>query len=225
MDVEKKKIWWVKNIISIIFLSITLFLSSGKFNWVMAWLYIMIGLVIIIANAMAMAPSLLAERSQIQEGTKDWDVTLVIFVSMLGPFLIWLTAGLDIRFGWSQGMLLELQIAALVLVLLGGLLGTWSMASNQYFSATVRIQSERNHKVVTRGPYQYIRHPGYMGGIISMLMTPIALGSWVTLIPGISVVFGYIIRTGLEDEVLQEELEGYKEYTKKVRYRLVPGIW
>lgn len=228
MNLENKEgvwKWWIKNTLSLILVSATLFLSSAKLNWGMAWLYLLTYAVIIIANAMVMDANLLAERSQIQEGTKEWDIALVTFVSILGPFVIWLLAGLDIRFGWSQGMSSELQIVALILVLLGGLLGTWSMATNQYFSATIRIQSERNHRVITQGPYQYVRHPGYAGGIIAMSTTPIALGSWVALIPGILVVCGYILRIVLEDKVLQEELKGYKEYTRKVRYRLIPGIW
>lgn len=191
----------------------------------MAWVYLSSIVIIVIANAIMMDPFLLVERSQLQEGTKRWDIALASFVAIWGPLSIWLIAGLDIRFEWSQGMALVLQIVALVFFVLGGLFGTWSMASNQYFSATVRIQRDRNHKVVTQGPYQYIRHPGYVGGIISMLMTPLALGSWGALIPGILVACGYIVRTHLEDKVLCIELEGYRDYAKKVRYRLVPGIW
>jgi len=191
----------------------------------MAWAYLSAMVLIVIANAIAMDPTLLAERSQLQEGTKKWDVALAGFVAVLGPLSMWLIAGLDIRFEWSQEMPLPLQIVALVFVVLGGLLATWSMASNQFFSATVRIQTDRNHGVVTQGPYQYVRHPGYTGGIISMLMTPIALGSWVALIPGVLVASGYIVRTSLEDKVLQEELEGYQDYGKETRYRLFPGIW
>jgi protein-S-isoprenylcysteine O-methyltransferase Ste14 len=217
--------WWLKSIFGWILIGATLFLASGKFMWGMAWGYLSSIVAITIANAVVMDPNLMAERSQLQEGTKKWDVVIASFVAIWGPLVIWLIAGLDIRFEWSQGMALVFQIVALVFVVLGGLLGTWSMASNQYFSATVRIQTDRNHRVVTQGPYQYLRHPGYTGGIISMLMTPIALGSWVALIPGILVAFGYIIRTSLEDKVLQEELEGYQDYAKKVCYRLVPGIW
>jgi protein-S-isoprenylcysteine O-methyltransferase Ste14 len=217
--------WWLKTIVFMVVAGVILFLASGEPTWGMAWVYLSSLVVIVIANAIAMDPDLLEERSQLQEGTKKWDVALASFVGVWGPLSIWLVAGLDIRFGWSQGMALVLQIVALVFVVLGGLLGAWSMASNQYFSATVRIQADRNHRVVSQGPYQYLRHPGYAGGIISMFMTPIALGSWVALIPGILVACGYIVRTSLEDKVLQEELEGYQDYVKKVCYRLVPRIW
>jgi len=217
--------WWLKNIIFLILVGAILFLASGKLTWGMAWAYLACLVAIVIANAIIMDPNLLVERSQLQAGTKKWDVALASFVAMWGPGLIWLTAGVDIRLGWTTSLTWLLQISALVLVVVGGLLVTWAMATNQYFSATVRIQTERNQHVVSQGPYQYLRHPGYTGGIISMVMTPLALGSWVALLPGILVAFGYIVRTHLEDRVLQNELDGYEEYTHKVRYRLIPGIW
>lgn len=224
-DMKQIRMWWIKSFISLFLVAAILFLSSGTLAWVMAWSYLLVFIVIMIANAVAMDQNLMVERSQLQEGTKKWDILLSTFVSIWGPILVWLTAGLDFRFGWSRGILLEFQIAALVLLLLAGLLGTWAMAANQFFSSTVRIQSERNHSVVNMGPYRFIRHPGYTGGIIAILMTPFILGSWFALIPGVLVACGYTLRTGLEDRVLQKELEGYGEYSKKVRYRLLPGVW
>jgi protein-S-isoprenylcysteine O-methyltransferase Ste14 len=224
-DERPARKWWVKNIITLCIVAAVLFLSSGTITWVMAWIYVFILTVITLANALAMDPGLMAERSKLQEGTKRWDVLLSTFVAIWGPLLVWVTAGLDVRLGWSRGILPGLQIAALVLLLLAGLLGTWAMAANQFFSSTVRIQSERDHRVVSEGPYRYIRHPGYTGGIAAMLATAVALGSWFALIPGTLVGCGYLLRTGLEDRVLQEELEGYREYSQKVRYRLLPGVW
>ena len=191
----------------------------------MAWVYLASLVAILIANAIIMDPDLLVERSQLQAGTKKWDVALVSFVAVWGPGLIWLTAGVYIRFGWTTNLTWLLQIGALALVVAGGLLVTWAMATNQYFSATVRIQAERNQHVVNQGPYKYLRHPGYTGAIVSMVMTPLALRSLVALLPGILVAFGYIVRTHLEDRVLQNEFDGYEEYTHKVRYRLIQGIY
>jgi protein-S-isoprenylcysteine O-methyltransferase Ste14 len=221
-DIKK---WWIKNGIVLILVGLILFLASGQLNWWMAWAYLASITIIVVANAVAMDPSLMAERSQLQEGTKSWDVMLASFVAIWGPMLVWLTAGLDARFSWSGELPLALQIVALSLVVLGGVLGTWSMAANRFFASTVRIQSDRAHTVISEGPYRYVRHPGYLGGILSMLMTPIALGSWVALVPGVLVACGYVLRTGLEDKVLQQELDGYREYAQKVRYRIVPGLW
>lgn len=217
--------WWLKNIIFLIIVGAVLLSAAGNLTWGMAWAYLFSLAIIVIANALAMDQSLMVERAQIQEGTKNWDVALASFVAIWGPVLTWLLAGLDNRFAWSRDIALAYQIAALIIVILGGLLGTWSMAANKYFSATVRIQTDRNHKVVTKGPYKYIRHPGYVSGIISIIMTPVALHSWIALIPAILAACGYIVRTNLEDKVLLEELEGYQKYARKVRYRLVPHVW
>jgi protein-S-isoprenylcysteine O-methyltransferase Ste14 len=99
------------------------------------------------------------------------------------------------------------------------------MLSNRFFSPTVRIQSDRGHQVISGGPYQIIRHPGYSGWILQMLAAPLALGSWWGLIPGLLSACLYGIRTALEDRTLHRELPGYTDYAARVRYRLLPGIW
>ncbi len=217
--------WFLKNIAFIGIVGAILFLSSGKIDWWMAWAYLAAMLLIMIANAIVMDPSLLVERSKLQEGTKQWDIALSSFVAIWGPLSIWIVAGLDVRLDWSQISMLSFQIAALVVFILGSLMATWAMKANRFFSSTVRIQKDRNHQVAIGGPYRYVRHPGYLGGIIAMLMTPLSLGSWIGLIPSVLVITGYILRTSLEDKVLLEELEGYKDYARKVPYRLLPMIW
>lgn len=222
---EAVRKWWMKNVISLLFLGAVLFISAGEKNWVMGWMYLVTLLIIIIANSLFMDQQLMVERSQLQKGTKRWDVPLVVFVAIVGPMLSLLVAGLDKRFVWTSGISLELQIVALVFVITGGLLTTWSMAANKFFSAAVRIQLNRKQQVICKGPYRFIRHPGYAGAIVSMMMTPLALGSWFGLIPGTLISLGYILRTFLEDKVLQEELIGYKDYAQKVIYRLLPWVW
>lgn len=141
------------------------------------------------------------------------------------PFGFLVLAGLDMRNDWSPELPLWLQIAALVLTGLGYLLSVWASATNKFYSRFVRIQKDRGHHVVTAGPYQYIRHPGYIGIIIFMMATAFAFDSLYTLILSGSLSLLLIIRTVLEDKTLLEELEGYKEYAQDVRYRLIPGIW
>jgi protein-S-isoprenylcysteine O-methyltransferase Ste14 len=99
------------------------------------------------------------------------------------------------------------------------------MASNTHFESYVRIQEDRAHKPVSSGPYQYVRHPGYVGMALSALSIPLTLGSWWALIPAGIAALLIVIRTALEDKTLHTELQGYAEYAKKVRYRLLPGIW
>jgi protein-S-isoprenylcysteine O-methyltransferase Ste14 len=96
---------------------------------------------------------------------------------------------------------------------------------NKYLAAVVRVQNGRAHQVITSGPYRYVRHPMYMAIILMILAIPPALGSFIGLIVLGLITIIFIIRTHLEDKTLQLELPGYLEYTKKVRYRLLPGIW
>ena len=110
-------------------------------------------------------------------------------------------------------------------VVFGYAFASWAMLSNPFFSGTVRIQKERDHVVATAGPYRIVRHPGYSGWSLANLATPVALGSLVGLMPAVLFVFNLIIRTAMEDQTLQEELDGDLQYSERVRYRLVPGIW
>lgn len=221
-DIRK---WWLKNITFIVFTALILFTLSGTLTWAAAWIYLALILIIVIANAIAMDPSLMAERARLQEGTKRWDLILATFVVLWGPLSMLVVAGLDQRYSWSQNPAPGLQVAAAILFLLGGLMGTWAMAANRYFSGTVRIQEERGHAVVNSGPYRIVRHPGYAGGILSTLMVPLLLESWFTFIPAALVAGAFIARTVLEDRVLKNELAGYSEYSRHVCYRLFPGLW
>ena len=99
------------------------------------------------------------------------------------------------------------------------------MKVNRFFEGTIRIQEEREQRVVTEGPYKFIRHPGYLAMIIGSLMTPLILGSFFGVFWALIAIIVLILRTDYKDKVLQEELKGYKEYTQKVKYRLFYGIW
>jgi protein-S-isoprenylcysteine O-methyltransferase Ste14 len=121
---------------------------------------------------------------------------------------------------------------ALILQVLGGLLvagawllSVWAMASNKFFSTTVRIQQERQHTVVSTGPYAFVRHLGYLAFALAAVATPFLLSSLWSLGTSLLAVVGLVVRTALQDRTLQSELPGYKEYSRKVRFRLLPGIW
>ena len=140
-------------------------------------------------------------------------------------FLVPLLAALDLRFSWTREYATVWQaIGAGVYALSLGLTG-WAMISNAYFSTAVRIQSDRGQQVCRSGPYRYIRHPGYVGFFVQALSVPILLGSLWALLFAIPAGVLMIIRTSLEDRMLQAELPGYKEYAQEVKYRLLPGIW
>jgi protein-S-isoprenylcysteine O-methyltransferase Ste14 len=166
---------------------------------------------------------LLAERLGPRKGAKTWDA---VIMSIIGPALIacYIVAGLDVRYGWTR-ISLPLQIIALIIVVLGYALIVWATAANPFFSLIVRIQQERGHTVAAGGPYRFVRHPAYVGGIAIYIATPVMLSSLWALIPGGLTAVLMLVRTALEDKTLQDELDGYREYAGRVRYRLIPGIW
>jgi protein-S-isoprenylcysteine O-methyltransferase Ste14 len=211
-------------VVQFLILAAILFVSSGRLDWVWAWAYLGVGVSIVVINALVLPPELIAERGQIKEDTKGWDKVLGAFIGIptLGTVIV---AGLDKNFEWSPQLDWVIQVIALVFYALAQGLFSWAMASNKFFSGTVRIQDDRGHTVATGGPYQYVRHPGYVGYITSWIATSLTLGSLWALIPAGLVMGLMVVRTALEDRTLQEELDGYKEYTQQVRYRLLPGIW
>jgi len=207
-----------------------LLLAAGRWDWWPAWVYFGLAVVCTVISrviVMRRYPDLLVERSRYREseGAKGWDRVLVPIVASYGPLTVLLVAGLDERFGWPPRLPLALQFAALLLLALGYAFSTWAMVVNRFFSAVVRIQKERDHTVVTGGPYRFVRHPGYAGGLVADLAVPLLLGSLWALVPAGLTMVGLVVRTALEDRTLREELPGYHDYARRTRYRLVPGIW
>ena len=217
----------IRETMGIAVMGAALFWSAGRINWWAGWAAIAVMLAWSAATAMVIVrfnPELLAERLGPRRGAKAWDTAIM---SMLGMTQLarYIVAGLDQRYGWRGGLPLAAQIAALTVCVLGYALVVWATASNAYFSQIVRIQSERGHTVVNGGPYQTVRHPAYLGAILFELAVPVLLASWWALVlSGISVSL-LILRTALEDRSLQAELSGYADYTRRVAYRLLPGLW
>ncbi len=214
----------VQVVVQFLVLAAILFISSGRLDWAWAWAYLGVGVGILAINALVMSPELIAERGEIKENVKGWDRLLgaLIGVLTLGALVV---MGLDARFRWSPRLDWAIQLGGLVFWALGQGLFSWAMASNVFFSGGVRIQIDRDHTVATGGPYRYVRHPGYVGYITSWLATSLALGSLWALIPGGLTAILIVARTALEDRTLYQELDGYKEYAQRVRYRLLPGVW
>ena len=219
--------WLRREVIGVLFVAATLFIPAGRLDWAMGWALVGLYAVWVSANALILiprSPELLAERAQRKKGIKDWDAVLMSIVGIL-TLCKHIVAGLDVRYGWTVQIPLWLQIVTLAIAVLGYALGTWAMAMNAFFSQIVRIQDDRGHTVVTDGPYQFVRHPGYAGVIAFELATPVMLGSLWALIAGVLAALLVIVRTALEDRTLHEELEGYTEYVQQTRYRLLPGVW
>lgn len=217
--------WIFKSSVYAVLFGLALFVTSGDWRWGMGWAYLSIYVINQVILTLILPPDLLSERSTAQEGSKAWDLILASVAALLMPIAMYIVAGLDHGNGWSDTFSPVLQIVALAVMIVGIALSSWAMTANKFFSGLVRIQTDRGHTVQTGGPYRLVRHPGYVGGILHHLATPLMLGSWWALIPGGIGALLFVIRTALEDKTLQEELSGYVEYARQTRYRLVPGVW
>lgn len=229
---EKKLVRsWINQ--STLFLIIYLpifFLIAGDWLWVWGWVFYIILTVFLAAHPLLLIPinpQLLAERARgtQTEDTKHWDRVLTMVGGGLLPFGSQLMGALDHRFGWTISLPVNFQIGGAILTSIGYMLFLWAMVSNAFFAEGVRIQTERSHSVCESGPYRYVRHPGYVGSILSLLSIPIMLGSLWALIPAVAGSVAFFIRTALEDRTLQIELEGYISYAARVKYKLIQGIF
>lgn len=217
----------LSEILSIAGMGVALFWSAGRIDWWPAWGALAVMLVWITGMGIIIFrfnPGLLAERLGPRKGAKPWDTAIVSSVGLV-QLVRYIVAGLDQRYNWTGGFPVAAQIVALAVCFLGYALFVWATASNTFFTKVVRIQSERGHAVATGGPYRYVRHPAYIGAILYELTVSILLASWWAIIPSGLCAILFVLRTALEDRTLQTELAGYVDYTRQVRYRLVPGIW
>jgi protein-S-isoprenylcysteine O-methyltransferase Ste14 len=218
----------VKTLVSICFsltlTAVCLFGSAGRLDWWNAWFLLGLSLVAGLAFTVGRNPELNAERRNVKAG-KSWDKLLVAITVLLGPMAVWITAGLDLRYHWSNEMPFTAFAGGVAAAVLGAALISWAMRSNKFFSSVVRIQKDRGHTVVDGGPYRFVRHPGYAGTCVFTLVTPLILRSYWALVPAAATASVLVLRTILEDSTLRKELEGYADYARRVRYRLLPAIW
>lgn len=204
-----------------------IFLLAGRLDYWQGWVYAGLNQLLLAANLLIMRrnPGLMAERLSPGEGMKGWDK---VYFAVSTP-LYFLTLGLSAldagRFGWSPALPAWAYGAALALYCAGQILFLWAKATNDYFATVVRIQSERGQRVCDRGPYRLVRHPGYVGGVLFELATPLLLGSLWGVIPQGVAAAALVVRTALEDHTLQRELPGYREYAARVPFRLLPYLW
>jgi protein-S-isoprenylcysteine O-methyltransferase Ste14 len=204
-------------------------LISWRWDWWQAWVsagVTILGFAVSRAVAARRNPDLLAERARFlaHHDAEPWDKILSPLVG-LGGGAIPLVVGLDARFGWSAGFGLPANLVALALVLAGNLVAIFAFLENRFFSGMVRIQTDRGHQVISSGPYGWVRHPGYAGGLLMYLATPALMDSAWAFAPALALTIALVVRTALEDKTLQERLAGYREYAQRVRYRLLPGVW
>jgi protein-S-isoprenylcysteine O-methyltransferase Ste14 len=169
----------------------------------------------------------MAERQNIEniQNAKAWDKVLAPLMALSIGYPMVFVAGLDHRYNWSSEFPLWLIVIGFILISLGYAFAAWALAENRFFSSVVRIQTDRGHVVCDSGPYRFVRHPGYAGNILALFGIVLALGSVWTLIPAAVASIIAVTRTVLEDQTLQEELPGYRDYARRIRYRLIPWIY
>jgi protein-S-isoprenylcysteine O-methyltransferase Ste14 len=205
------------------------FAAAGRLDLPRAWLYLGVSFVWMVGNVVMLAlvnPEMLNYRGQRRrQDTKAWDRKLLPVFGLFAMEILPIVMGLDVgRYHWSN-LGPWATILGVVLFSLAWTILTWAMLTNPHFEATVRIQTDRGHRVVTTGPYAIVRHPGYVGASLWVLGSPLIVGSAYGLIPAGITVGLLVLRTYLEDKTLQAELPGYAEYAQRVRHRLLPGVW
>jgi protein-S-isoprenylcysteine O-methyltransferase Ste14 len=215
-------------VISFLLMALALFLAAGTIAWPAGWIYLsllfgwlLVGIVLLLKYN----PGLLEERLRLsQPNQKAWDrVFLLLFELFLFAWLV-LMALDAVRFHWSQ-MPRVLQVVGAVTLVASFLLISLTFRENAFLSPTVRIQQERGQTVISTGPYHFVRHPMYAGGLLLFLGTPLLLGSWYGLVLVLILIPAGAMRAVLEERVLREELPGYATYMAQVKYRLIPFVW
>lgn len=211
---------------TLIFFSI-LFISAGRIDYWQGWIYVVIGLIMVVLNytVLKIDPELQKERSKPGDGTKRWDKAILLS-SFLVTISMYVVAGLDSgRFKWSPDFHWGLILLGVFLTSAGQLLFLVAQKQNKFFSSTVRIQTNREHTVCDSGLYKIVRHPAYLGSIIQAIGFPLLFGSCWSILPITILILLFIIRTVLEDKTLQNELKGYQAYAAKTRCKLIPYVW
>jgi protein-S-isoprenylcysteine O-methyltransferase Ste14 len=232
--IEKEVLFWkaaarraAQVLVGLFLMMAVFFISAGRIDLPRAWLFFSLYFISLLLNTVIFLkfnPEIIRARSEIRGEMKWWDKMFAVLyiVFILTMFII---CGLDVgRFNISSTGV-ESFVIGIIIFSGGWVFVTWSMVENKFFETTVRIQNEKDQRVVSTGPYAFVRHPGYVGMIMFYGCTPFIIGSLYGLIPALLLAFAFIFRTYFEDKTLYEELTGYKEYTRKVRYRLFPFIW
>lgn len=218
-----ERAWWVgQSVLMSALVGVVLFGSAGRLDLPGFWFYLLLWTLAGLVSALVLDPKLFEERMR-PGGRRIKAAYWLLIVPLLAH---WVLAGVDVgREHWTDSVPRSLQWLGLVVFAAGWGLTIWAMHVNRFFSSVVRIQEERGHQLVTEGPYAWVRHPGYVAGLLVILSGGIALGSWLSMIPTALMAPFLFVRTVREDRFLNQNLPGYVDYAAKVRYRILPGIW
>lgn len=213
-----------------LFIAVIFFLVAGRLDLCRAWIWAAMTVLYYAGGLLVLLKvnrELLNERGNWnrKKDVKAWDRTMLLVFAGIGLYSHTILMALDVgRYGWTS--LNEWFILpGAILYTVSFFLIYWAMAVNTYFETGVRIQHDRDHRVISSGPYRIVRHPGYLGLILANFASAMIIGSALGFITATANLIVLVIRTYLEDRTLIEELEGYREFAESTRYRLFPGLW
>jgi protein-S-isoprenylcysteine O-methyltransferase Ste14 len=216
--------------LAMLFNAILFFAAAGRLDLPRAWAYIIVQALIMtfIFILMLVRFPEMAEvvnaRGEVKM-PKLWDKLFAIFYALATMVMMPIIAGLDVgRFRWSELNIWWMGLG-FFLLFFSLFISEWALFENKFFELGVRVQKERGQKVISTGPYAIVRHPGYIAFILLYTSFPLTVGSFYALYTSLLTAVLLVLRTALEDATLKKELDGYLEYTKKTKYRLIPLIW
>ena len=217
----------LQNLVFVAIMALVLFLSAGTLAWASAWAYLAVSLAVGLASGLWLArtdPGLLAERMRLrapeQPRADKWFMLVFLVVAVVWFVVI----GLDRRLQ-ASAMPLPLEAVGLALYLASTLFIMWVFRENSFAAPVVKVQAECHHHVVSTGPYAFVRHPMYAGVMLYFIGTPLLIGSWWGLAMMPVFFLAFAIRSRIEERTLMTGLPGYADYARRVRYRMLPGIW
>lgn len=219
--------YFIKTITTSLIFPVIIFITAGRIDYVQGYVFLFANLITALMNFWTIRKDieLMTERSKVDKDSKSWD-KLILALSGVIYLISVVIAGLDSgRYKWSPDFHWSIYLIGVVLMIIGQMIFLTARKENKYFSSVVRIQKDRGQTVCDTGIYKFVRHPGYLGMIISLAAFPLLTGSIWSTIPIIITIILLIIRTYLEDEALKKELTGYADYVQKTRQRLIPKIW
>jgi protein-S-isoprenylcysteine O-methyltransferase Ste14 len=216
-----------RNAAGFLVVPVLIFLAAGRIDYWQGWVFLGLSLAFAVLSGLLLKDqtSLMAERFRPGRGARWWDKGYILLSTPL-CFAAVVVASIDAgRRHWSPAPPVPVYVGLIVLFAAGQSLYLWAKRVNPFFSSVARIQADRGQTVCREGPYRFCRHPGYLGGLLYGLATPLVLGSSWALIPQALAAVLLIVRTVLEDRMLTKGLLWYVEYKQAVRARLVPGVW
>jgi len=220
--------WAFQSVVWIAGMAALLLVPAGTWRWPAAWVFLASMILIGLVSGLWLAktdPELFAERMRLTASDEQPPADK-LFVPVLGAFFLgwFVLIGIDHRLHGCDFPRV-LQGLGLAMLLISTVFIMWVLHENSFAAPLVKVQSERGHRVISGGPYAWVRHPMYSGAIIFFIGIPLLLGSLWGLIASPLLALLFAIRITIEERVLRDGLEGYIGYTAQVRYRLLPGIW